>query len=493
MLSVSEVQKFIDNDIVSEKKKFAGVGQRYYEGEHDIRKYRLFYYNADGKLIEDKVRSNVKISHPCFTELSDQLSAYMLSFDENPMVAKDTAEGLQEHLDNYFDDEFWSEIGDVIIGAYTKGFEYLFAYKNADDRLTFMCADSMGVVECREKDTSDHKRYIIYHYVDRIEQGKKVIRKIQVWSETETFYYIQDGLNGKIVQDESEPVNPRPHIVFTDQKTGKKMGCSLGYIPFWRLDYNKKQFSGLKPIKGLIDDYDIMQCGLSNNLKDFDTPLYVVKGFQGDNLDELQQNLKTKKIVGTDSEGDVEVRTVDIPYQARKTKADEDEKNIYRFGMGFNSSQVGDGNITNIVIKSRYALLDLKANKLERRLKKMLKQLLKVVLDEINQQNGTGYQISDVKFEFTRSIMMNESENIANEKTEADIQQVRINTILNMATQIGDEQTLKALCDVMDWDFDELKEQLKNADSHTAQDARTALGVILPDDPDNPDDEPVEE
>lgn len=273
----------------------------------------------------------------------------------------------------------------------------------------------------------------------------------------------------------------------------KSITFPLGYIPFWRLDYNKKQFSGLKPIKGLIDDYDIMQCGLSNNLKDFDTPLYVVKGFQGDNLDELQQNLKTKKIVGTDSEGDVEVRTVDIPYQARKAKADEDEKNIYRFGMGFNSSQVGDGNITNIVIKSRYALLDLKANKLERRLKRLLKQLLKVILDEINQMHGTGYKISDVKFEFTRSIMMNESENIANEKTEADIQQVRINTILNMAAQIGDEQTLKALCDVMDWDFDELKEQLKNADSSTAQDARTALGAIVPDDPDNPDDEPVEE
>ena len=62
-----------------------------------------------------------------------------------------------------------------------------------------------------------------------------------------------------------------------------------------------------------------------------------------------------------------------------------------------------------------------------------------------------------------------------------------------MAAQIGDEQTLKALCDVMDWDFDELKEQLKNADSSTAQDARTVLGAIIPDDPNNPDDEPVEE
>lgn len=34
---------------------------------------------------------------------------------------------------------------------------------------------------------------------------------------------------------------------------------------------------------------------LSNNLIDFDTPIHVVKGFQGDNLEELQTNLKTKK------------------------------------------------------------------------------------------------------------------------------------------------------------------------------------------------------
>lgn len=483
MLSVSEIQRFIDNDNISEKKKLASIGQRYYEAEHDIRKYRLFYYNSDGKLVEDKTRSNVKISHPFFTELADQLAAYMMSFKENPIQAKDTADGLQEYLDQYFDDDFWTEVSDTITGSYVKGFEYVFAYKNAEDRLSFQCADSMGVVECQEKDTADHQRYTIYHYVDRIEQGKKVIRKIQVWSENETYYYIQEGTNGKIDLDKTEPDNPRPHVVFKDQQTGVKMGFSLGYIPFWRLDYNKKQFSGLKPIKDLIDDYDIMECSLSNNLKDFDTPLHVVKGFQGDNLDELQQNLKTKKIVGVDSEGDVEVRTVDIPYEARKAKADEDEKNIYRFGMGFNSSQVGDGNITNIVIKSRYALLDLKANKLEKRLKRLLKQLIKIVLDEINLMNGTGYQITDVKINFERSIMTNETENTTNEKTEADTQQVRVNTILNIAAQIGDEQTLKALCDVMDWDYEELKDQVQK-EENTVADARKALDMVPPDEPD---------
>lgn len=483
MLSVSEIQKFINNDNISEKKKHAGIGLKYYEAEHDIRKCRLFYYNADGNLVEDTTRSNVKISHPFFTELADQLAAYMLSFKENPIQARDTADGLQEYLDQYFDDDFWTEVSDTITGSYVKGFEYMFAYKNAEDRLSFQCADSMGVVECREEDTADHQRYTIYHYVDRIEQGRKVIRKIQVWSENETYYYTQEGESGKIELDETEPDNPRPHIVFKDQRTGDRMGSSLGYIPFWRLDYNKKQFSGLKPIKDLIDDYDIMECSLSNNLKDFDTPLHVVKGFQGDNLDELQQNLKTKKIVGVDSEGDVEVRTVDIPYEARKAKADEDEKNIYRFGMGFNSSQVGDGNITNIVIKSRYALLDLKANKLEKRLKRLLKQLIKVVLDEINLMNGTGYQITNVKINFDRSIMTNETENTTNEKTEADTQQVRVNTILNIATQIGEEQALKALCDVMDWDYEELKDQVQKEDN-TVDDARKALETVLPDDTD---------
>ena len=61
MLSVAEIQKLIDSDITSEKKRFAAVGQRYYEADHDILKCRLFYYNADGVLPEDNTRSNIKI------------------------------------------------------------------------------------------------------------------------------------------------------------------------------------------------------------------------------------------------------------------------------------------------------------------------------------------------------------------------------------------------------------------------------------------------
>ena len=428
--------------------------------------------------MEDTTRSNIKISHPFFTELSDQLSAYMLSFKENPIRAKEAVEGLQDYLDEYFDDDFYTEISELITGAYNKGFEYIYAYKNAEGRLAFQCADSLGVIEVRAKDTDDECEYFIYWYIDRIDKGKKEIRRIQVWSNQETWYYVQSG-NGRVKIDDSVPINPRPHVVFTEKKKNVKKGYSFGFIPFWRLDNNKKQISGLKPIKALIDDYDLMECGISNNLADFDTPLHVVTGFQGDNLDELQTNLKTKKILGVDEGGGVEVKTVDIPYQARKAKADEDEKNIYRFGMGFNSSQVGDGNITNVVIRSRYALLDLKANKLERRLKKLLKQLVKVVLDEINKMNKTDYKVSDVYFDFVREITTNESENYSNEKTKAETQQVQINTILNVAAVLGDETIVKAICEVLDIDYEEIKDKLPSPDDGMTQ-AEVALSAVVP-------------
>lgn len=479
MLTESEIRRFIDEDMLSDKKRLAKVGQRYYEGDHDILNYRMFYYNSDGILVEDKARANSKICHPFFTELVDQLAAYIMSFDENPIQAKETADGLQEHLDAYFDDEFWAEIQELITGTNVKGFEYLYAFKNAEDRLAFRCADSLGVVEVRAKDTDSNCEHIIYWYIERVGKDKKLIKRIEVYDKDNIWFYNQVD-DGHIVLDEDELINPLPNILWKDKKTGAHYGDTLGFVPFWRLDNCRKQFSGLKPIKALIDDYDLMECGLSNNLQDFDKPIHLVKGFEGDNLDELQQNIMTKKILGVDATGGLEILTVDVPYQARKTKADEDEKNIYRFGMGFNSAQSGDGNITNVVIRSRYTLLDLKANKVIKRLKRFLKDIIRVVLDEINQKNGTDYQYTDVMVEFNPVIPTNEQENATIAKTDAETEQIKINNVLNAATIIGDDETLKAICGILELDYEELKGQLEtlNEEQNTTNAMNLLEGVV---------------
>lgn len=482
MLSINEIKRFIADDETSVKKRLAREGQSYYEGNHDIRNYRLFYYDTDGILKEDKTRSNIKISHPFFTELSDQLTSYLLSFSENPIQAKDNR--LQEQLNIYFDENFWAEVQELVSGAYNKGFEYIYAYVNDEGRLEFQCADSIGVVEVREKDTDDGCKYIIYWYIDRIEKGKKTIKRIQVWSDKEIAYFVQSG-NGKIKVDDSVAINPRPHAMYKDSETGKLMGYQLGYIPFWRLDNNRKQFSGLKPVKNLIDDYDLHSCSLSNNLVDFDTPLHIVKGYEGDDMDKLQQNLKTKKLVGVDDNGGIEIKTVDVPYQARKEKLDIDEKNIYRFGFGLNTYGLKDTSATtNIAIKAAYSLLDMKANKMETALKRLLKNLVKVVLEEINEAMGTAYQPADVTFNFERNIMVNEQENAQIELTKAQAKQVEINTILNVAATLDDETVLKNICAVMDIDYEEIKNNVPDANeaSNSLITAKSALNEVFTDD-----------
>ena len=164
MLTESEIYHLIQEDLTSTRKQSASIGHKYYEGRHDILDYKLYYYNADGKLVEDTTRSNIKICHPFFTELVDQCVQYMLSGKES-FVKSDIPE-LQDELDIYFGDDFKSEFADTLTDACAGGFGDMYAYKNINDRLTFQYADAMGVVEVRAKDTDDHTEYVIYWYID---------------------------------------------------------------------------------------------------------------------------------------------------------------------------------------------------------------------------------------------------------------------------------------------------------------------------------------
>jgi SPP1 family phage portal protein len=479
MLTVSEIKAFMDSDAASTKKRLAKVGLKYYEGNHDINNYRIFFFDADGKLQEDKTKSNIRISHPFFKLLTDQQAQYMLSAKDG-FVKSDIPE-LQTELDAYFNENesFAAELYELLVGCISKGFEYMYAYKDENDRTAFQTADSIGVVEVREKETDDGCAYVIYWYIERIGKDNKKIKRIQVWDNTQTVFYCQED-DGKIELDKSVEINPRPHILYKKDGDESTYYEDYGLIPFFRLDNGKKQVSGVKPIKDLIDDYDLMNAGLSNNIQDTNEALYVVRGFQGDNLDELMLNIKAKKHIGVDDEGGVDIKTVDIPVEARKTKMEVDESNIYRFGMGFNSAQVGDGNITNVVIKSRYALLDMKCDGLLPSLKQFMRKLLKLVLKEINDTQGTDYTQNDVYFDFTREIITNEQDNAQIKLIEAQEQQARITTLLNLSAQIGNEVLMEQVCDVLDLDYTEYKDRFPKPETDETAAAKAALNEVVP-------------
>lgn len=482
MLTTKEIKMFIDEDNASMKKNFARIGERYFDGDHDILHYRMFYFNTDGQLVEDKARSNVKIPHPFFKELTEQGTQYTLSGDES-FVLSDIPE-LQEELDSRFNnnDDFIDELSEVITDCQSKGFAYMYALKDSADCMKFTCADSIGVVEVEARFADDEKDHVLYWYVDRVDKEGHRIKKIMDWDDEQVYYYVQSD-EGEIEKDIGVKINPRPHTLYQIEGDEQTYYESLGFIPFFRLDNNKKQASNLKAVKALIDDYDLMASSLSNNLIDFDHPLYVVKGFEGDNLDELQQNLKTKKVVGVGSDGGIEVHTVDVPFEARKTKLDLDEKNIYRFGMGLNLSGLKDTSATtNIAIKAAYSLLDLRCKHLERNIKRFLRKIVKVVLDEINEKEGTGYQIEDVYFKFTHEVMSNEQENKQNELTDAQRRQVEVNILLGLANVLDNETVIQAICEILDISYEDIKDKLPADEEEGTQQAGQHLNNMVPED-----------
>lgn len=463
MLTAEQIRQFIEADKASPRKQQAEVGDRYYNAQHDILSKRIFFINADDKLQEDPTKSNIKKPHPFFRENVDQTVQYLMSSEEAVIRSDDP--DLQNELDERFNDneDFQMELREMLTGVCTKGFEYAYTYKDAHGRSTFECADSLGVVEVRKHETEDNCEYIIFSRVDRIDKDGREIKKILVFDEQQVHFFVQID-DGEITVDESEEINPRPHVVYKSTKEGdgkRYHHGGYGFIPFRRFDNNRNQTSDLNPIKPLIDNYDLMSCGLANNIEDMSEALYVVSGFEGDNLDELMLNIKAKKHIGIGEGGDVKIETVNIPVEARKAMMEIDEQNIYRFGMALNLHALKDtAATTNIAIKSAYSLLDLKAKKLQPRLKAFLRWQIGLALEEINQENGTDYTQKDVYFKFDPEIPTNAEENARIKLTEAQARQTEINTILNVAAQIDSDTVLELICEQLDIDVTEIKDKL---------------------------------
>lgn len=249
---------FIDEDAASVKKHFARIGERYFDGDHDIKNYRMFYFNSDGQLVEDTSRANVRIPHPFFKELTEQGTQYTLSGSDG-FVFSDVPE-LQSELDARFNnnDDFNDELSEVINDCQTKGFAYMYAMKDSTDKLKFTCADSIGVVEVEARFAEDGKDHVIYWYVDRVDKEGHRIKKIMDWDDEQVVYYVQTD-EGEIQLDNKAKVNPRPHILYQVDGDDNTYVDSLGFLPFFRLDNNKKQISNLKTVKDLIDDYDLIK------------------------------------------------------------------------------------------------------------------------------------------------------------------------------------------------------------------------------------------
>src|SRR5699024_7209893 len=157
-------------DNISKEKEKARVGEKYYNYEHDILNNRIFYIDENDVVREDRNASNAKIPHAFFTEQVDQKVQYLLS---NPVEATVEDETFQEYLNEYYDEDFQLFLQEALEGSSKKGFEYVYARTNAENRLQFQVSDSIQTFTVYDEN-GNSARIVRYYNKDIYREGKIV-------------------------------------------------------------------------------------------------------------------------------------------------------------------------------------------------------------------------------------------------------------------------------------------------------------------------------
>jgi SPP1 family phage portal protein len=131
----------------------------------------------------------------------------------------------------------------------------------------------------------------------------------------------------------------------------------------------------LQPIKEDIDVYDIIKSDWANCDTDFLSAYWVVKNYGGADLKEFQEDLKQKHAVNLGADGEANLHTTEIPYEAKKEFLALATKDIYRDGMGVNMGEI-TGAVTATEIRAMFYNLAMKATKTERMINRFLENVL---------------------------------------------------------------------------------------------------------------------
>ena len=433
------INDLIKADASSQKKKNMVDGENYFFGHHDYLTHKNYYY-VDGSPIEYTQSANNKILSQFHTLLvlqkRDHIKDVSYSVKEPEIVdsEKPTPEEnkqlsqskeLKELLTKLLGKRFNKQINRTIDGASNKGVEWLHPYINGKGEFTYTIVDGKQGIPIYDTQYQDRLimfiRYYTYEAINPQKNETQTRYKVEFWTDKDVTYWEQQ-FDGTYMRDLFYNMNPAPH--WTTSNTARPDEVkkhNWGRVPFIPVFNNPHGTTDLEKIKNRIDAIDKIESGWCNDLEDFQEMVYIVKNMQGmtdeergglTEIGKAMQQMKTQKMILVGSDGGVETLKADIPVDAKERFIALMRRGIFTIGQGVDPELVGDGNITNVVIQSRYAGLNMKCDSFLQELESALNEFMWFVVEWINRQYNKKFNYEDVLFTFKKAEIINQSEMI---------------------------------------------------------------------------------
>jgi SPP1 family phage portal protein len=290
----------------------------------------------------------------------------------------------------------------ISLSASIDGEAWLSFYVNQEKHLEWVIIPDREIITIYDKYGKYLKGLIRFYSYEKLIH-------VEIWKNNSLrkLIFKEDEFKNLHLTSDSEEI---PHYTETKIfKDNEKVTVGLNFktIPFIPLFNNRCKESYINEIENLIYIYNKISSGLVDNIYMFQEAVMKLKGYNSQDLDAFVENLKKYKVVPIDSEGDFDYVKIDIPIEARKLLIDTLKENIFLIGKGVDPNQLSEGNITNVVIKSRYSNLDGKTNDFEKQLKIFYSKLVNFI--NIYYNSNVSKDIT-----FNRTQLFNETEKIEN-------------------------------------------------------------------------------
>jgi SPP1 family phage portal protein len=246
--------------------------------------------------------------------------------------------------------------------------------------------------------------------------------------------------NGVYVLDETEPMNPRPHL--------------FDGIPFIAFINNEERQGDCEKVLALIDAYDRSLSDVNSEIEAFRLAYMLFYGFVPDQ--ETMELAKQTGAFGIDHPEDgskIEFLTKDMNNTIIENHLDRLEKNILRFAKSVNfGDEQFAGNISGVAMKFKMFALESKCIIAERKFTAALRQQFKI-LASAWVKKGMSINYTDIWFQFKRNFPLNLLD--------------EAQTSATLKGLVGEQTRLSQLSFVDDvqWEIDEMSKEVLELDS----------------------------
>lgn len=385
-------------DIIRESK----LAERYYKKQNDILKHGVKMPGEAGNPLHN---ADNRIPSNFYNILVNQKASYL--FAAPPMFDVGNKEGNKK-ITKILGDDFSRICKKLCISASNSVIGWLHYWVDENRNFQYAVIDSKQVIPIWAKGDLQEKLIGVMRAYDWIDEDGTVLNVYEYWDNSRCWAFAKKNRSGIHALSEYSILSYLPQDLPDSPDQTNTISHGFGEVPFIPFFNNAEGGNDLKDIKELVDVYDKVYSGYLNDLEDIQEIIFVLSGYEGEDLKEFLHNLKKYKTIKLDENGDgkggLNTLTIDIPVEAREKMLTITRKSIFEQGMGIDPDPQNFGNSSGVALSYLYSLLELKAGLMETEFRSGFNRLIRAICRYL------GIEPDSIIQTWTRTSVRNDSE-----------------------------------------------------------------------------------